>query len=489
MTGHDGVLSAVLTAAHLVVAAICAVDVLRARKRTAATILWILTVFYLPWLGPLLYLLIGVNRVRRRIEERQSHRAQLVAGVRRTQLMPIVAVRGEVDHPSFTGGCPEVFREFFRLLDNLTNNPAVPGNRCTLLRGGEEVYGAMCEAIAAAERHVHLMTYILDDDEAGHCVLDALAERAAAGVEVRVLVDGIGGNSFSRRTIRRYRGHGVDLRFLRQLQPLRGRFAINLRNHRKILVVDGQRSFTGGMNISARHLLERASDHQVLDHHTRVDGPAAAQLQRTFAEDWFDVTGEPLLRHEYFPRVAPAGDDMVRTINTGPDREDQAMLRVFNAAIQTAGRSIRIVTPYFVPDPSVVMLLQLAALGGVDVAIVVPRFNNYAAIKYASRYRYAELLATGVRIFEREAPFSHTKLFLVDDTWACVGSANWDMRSFHLQFDSNIGVVSPDFVDQVRAVCDEEIAASRQIRAAEFLPRPAVRGLAERAAALFEDLL
>jgi len=302
-------------------------------------------------------------------------------------------------------------------------------------------------------------------------------------------VDGIGGNSFSRKTVQRYRKQGVDLRFLRQFQPLRGRIAINLRNHRKILVCDGKVSFTGGMNISARHLMEKEGDHQVLDYHARIEGPATSQLQRTFAEDWFDVTTESVMDPQYFPRVAPAGDDMVRTINTGPDRGDQAMLRVFNAAIQTAGRSIRIVTPYFVPDPSVVMLLQLAALGGVDVAIVVPRLNNYSTIKYASRYRYAELMQTGVRIFEREAPFSHTKLFVVDDTWACVGSANWDNRTFHLQFDTNVGVVSPEFVAQVREVAEQEIAASKQVTARTFLPRPPVRGVLERAAALFEDLL
>ncbi|MDP7113009.1 MAG: phospholipase D-like domain-containing protein, partial [Myxococcota bacterium] len=275
----------------------------------------------------------------------------------------------------------------------------------------------------------------------------------------------------------------------RQLQPLRGRIAINLRNHRKLLIVDGRLAFTGGMNISARHLLEQPPRRQVLDYHTRVEGPAVAQLQRVFAEDWFDVTSEPVLDSAAFPAIEPAGTDVVRAIDSGPDRSIRAMLKAFCAAVQTASRSIRVVTPYFVPDPALVILLQLAAMGGVDTRIVLPRDNNFRTVKYAARHLYPELMRAGVRIFEREAPFSHAKLLLVDDTWASVGSANWDMRTFYLQFDTNIGVVSPAFVGQIAAAVEEEMAASTEIVRETFLPRPALRGILETAASLFADVL
>ncbi len=485
---QGGVLSVAATVLHVLVAAACVVHVLRSRKRPSATILWILTITYLPWIGPLIYLGFGINRIRRRIERRQSTRRSLAPRIRELR-HPDGSPVSEADHPSFTGACPDVFREFFRLLDTLTAVGAMGGNRCTLMRGGEQVFGAMGEAIAAAERSVHMLTYILDDDRAGRPLLEEMAERAAAGVRVRVLVDGYGSNMLPPGAVRGYRRRGVDLRILRQFQPLRGRIAVNLRNHRKLLIVDGRLAFTGGMNISARHLLDQPERDCVLDYHTRVEGPVVAQLQRAFAEDWFDVTSEDVLDPDSFPPLEPVGTDVVRAIDSGPDRPVRVMLKAFCAAVQTASRSIRVVTPYFVPDPALVILLQLAAMGGVDTRVVVPRANNFRTVKYAARYLYPELMRAGVRIYEREAPFSHAKLMLVDDTWASVGSANWDMRTFHLQFDTNIGVVSPAFVAQVAEAVEREIEASTEITRDEFLPRPALRGILERAASLFADLL
>ena len=481
-------LSVIATALHVVVAAACVIHVLRARKRPSATILWILTITYLPWIGPLIYLIFGVNRVRRRIERRQTALRTLAPRIQELRHPPGSPVT-EADHPAFTGACPDVFREFFRLLDSLTGVGALAGNRCELMHGGERVFGSMNEAIASARHSVHMLTYILDDDAAGRPLLEQMSERAAAGVQVRVLVDGYGSNMLPPQRVRGYRRKGVDLRIQRQFQPLRGRIAINLRNHRKLLIVDGRLAFTGGMNISARHLLEQPPRKQVLDYHTRVEGPAVAQLQRVFAEDWFDVTSEPVLDPAAFPAIKPVGTDVVRAIDSGPDRSIRAMLKAFCAAVQTASRSIRVVTPYFVPDPALVILLQLAAMGGVDTRIVLPRDNNFRTVKYAARHLYPDLMRAGVRIFEREAPFSHAKLLLVDDTWASVGSANWDMRTFHLQFDTNIGVVSPAFVGQIAAAVEEEMAASTEITREKFLPRPALRGILETAASLFSDLL
>jgi len=482
------VLSVAASAAHLLLAITCVIHVLRSRKRASATILWVLTVVYLPWIGPIAYLLFGVNRVRRRIEQRQD-KARLLAPSLRELPGQDGAVLGEADHSVFTGGCPEVLREFFRLLDNLTGLRAQASNRCTLLRGGEDVFASMHQAIDASRHSIHLATYILDNDSVGQGMLKALARRAAEGVEVRVLVDGYGSNTFPLGQVRRFRRQGVDLRFLRQLKPFSGRFAINLRNHRKLLICDGTTAFTGGMNISARHLLQPSNGHGVIDYHTRIEGPGVTQLQRVFAEDWYDACGESVLRREYFPDVPAAGDDVVRVLDGGPDRFHHVMLKAFCGAIQTAGRSIRIVSPYFVPDPAILILLELAAQGGVDTAVVVPRANNFRTVKYASRFRYRELMRAGVKIYEREPPFSHSKLFVVDGIWACVGSANWDMRTFHLQFDTNIGVVSPPFVEQVSAAIEREIDASTLVEPDEFLPRPPVRGVLERAASLFEDLL
>ncbi len=482
------ILTRTLTVLGALFAVSCVIHVIQSRKRASNTVLWILVISYLPFIGPSLYLVFGINRVQRRIEQRLAHQRQLSVGSGQLEAPPGTPI-GEAAQSGFTGGCPEVFREFFTMMDSLVGVAAVGGNRCELMRGGEAVYGAMQEAVSRARTSIHMTTFILDHDQVGLGLLDSMAERAAEGVEVRVLVDGYGTKLLPMSRVLAYRKRGIDLRVLHQLKPLSGRFAINLRNHRKILVCDGQVAFTGGMNISARHLLEGEGKHTTVDFHTRVEGPAVPQLQRVFAEDWFDVTDESVLEPSYFPHVDAAGDDVVRTINGGPDQNREVMLKVFCAAIQTAGRSIRIVTPYFVPDPAVLMLLKLAALGGVDTRIILPQANNIPIIKYASRYRYRELLRAGVRIYERGAPFSHAKLFVIDDTWASVGSANWDMRTFHLQFDTNIGVVSPPFVDAVVQAVDEEMAQAVEIRPEVFLPRPTVSGALERAASMFEDLL
>lgn len=473
---------------HLAISATCVIHILGSGKRASPTILWILIVIFLPWIGVVLYLVFGINVVRRRLERRQAKLQQIHDD---RSMVPHTddGGRGECRHASLLDVCPQPFEEFFQLLDNLCGVEAAAGNRCRLMRGGEQVFAAMGEAIDQSQSSIHLMTYIFDDDEVGRALSERLRARAERGVKVRVLVDGYGSEMFAWRQVMRVRRSGVDMRLLRQFHPLQGKVAINLRNHRKILVCDGRVAFTGGMNISARHLLESGRKRPVIDYHAKIEGPVVNQLQAVFAEDWYEATSETIFDPEYFPDVPPVGHDVVRTINTGPDHMRHVMLKVFCSAIQAAARSIRIVTPYFVPDPAILIHLELAALGGVDTVVVLPEANNHPEIKFAARYRYAELMRAGVKIYERQPPFSHAKLFLVDDMWSCVGSANWDMRTFHLQFDTNVGVVSPVFAYEVRQAIEDEIAASKLIRPEEFLPRPQLRGALERAASLFEDLL
>lgn len=482
------VISIVIPVVHVIISGSAVVHILGSRKRASPTILWILAVIYLPWVGPVLYLVFGVNKVRRRLEKRMERRAKMPNSI--TELaQPQGPAMGEANQTAAVGQWPDHFLEFFHLLDNLSVYEAVGGNRCQLMRGGESVYKEMERAIDEAQHSIHLMTYIVDDDDVGRSLFDHLVERAKQGIEVRALVDGYGSNNFAWRRVGRYRRAGIDLRMLRQFNLLQAKIAINLRNHRKILVCDGKVAFAGGMNISERHLLETDQKRPHIDYHTRIEGPVVAQLQGVFAEDWFDVTMESIADEGYFPDVGPVGEDIVRTISGGPDDRQHLLLKAFCAAIQTASESIDIVTPYFVPDPAIIMLLKLAALGGVRTRIIVPGENNHPEIKLASRYRYAELMRSGVMIYERKPPFSHSKLFLVDDVWASIGSANWDMRTFHLQFDTNIGVVSHSFVSQVRAAIEAELEQSERIDPTEFLPRPRIVGAAERFCSLFEDLL
>ena len=226
-------------------------------------------------------------------------------------------------------------------------------------------------------------------------------------------------------------------RFLRTFPPWQ-LLSLNLRNHRKLLVVDGRVGFTGGMNIRVGHWLARAPSHPVLDIQFRAQGPVVAHLQETFADDWFFTTGEALRGTPWFPPLESAGPVLARGIADGPDEESEKLRWTILGAIAAAQRSLRILTPYFLPDPTIISALNVAALRGVTVDIVLPAKGNIPLAQWASTAHWWQVLVHGCRIWITQPPFDHSKLFIVDDSWALVGSTNWDPRSLRLNFEFNL---------------------------------------------------
>ena len=313
----------------------------------------------------------------------------------------------------------------------------------------------MLKAIGAARHSIWLSTYIFETDPAGWQFIDALAGAAARGVEVRVLVDGVGEWYSWPHAVPLLRRAGVrTARFLApRFLPI-PRLAINLRNHRKLLTVDGQIAFLGGMNIGGREV-GRAAHRRMADLHFQLRGPIVAQLARTFAIDWQFAAAEEL-RTAQSPD--PAGPAVCRVITDGPDEDYDKLLYVILGALSVARHQILVMTPYFVPQSELTSALQAAALRGVEVCLVLPERSNLRYVDWAARRWLPPLLERGVRIYLQPAPFSHTKLLVVDGAYAQIGSANMDLRSLRLNFEIAVEIYCADTCQQLVAY----VAAARE---------------------------
>jgi len=419
MPGHgDALLQQLVVVLYVLCATFGSVHALLTKPDPRSAMGWIATAWALPFAGTLLYLLFGVNRVRTRAR-------QLRAG--------LALAGGGLDRP-----LPEDFAsQLTRIGDAVTQRPRLPGNEVVSLENGENAFPLMLAAIRSARQSVWLSTYIFETDPVGREFIAALAAAAARGVEVHVLVDGIGEWYSWPHAVRLLRRSGV--RAARFLPP---RFAmpmlsLNLRNHRKLLIVDGETGFVGGMNIGGREV-GKAHRRRMADLHFRVRGPAVSQLAECFAADWQFAAGKALT----MPPTAPpdAGSCVCRVITEGPDEDADKLLFVILGALSVAHRQVLIMTPYFIPPPELTAALQTAALRGVEVCLVLPARSNLRYVDWATRRWLPPLLERGIQVYLQPPPFSHTKLIVIDGSYAQIGSANIDPRSLRLNFEIAVEV-------------------------------------------------
>jgi len=331
----------------------------------------------------------------------------------------------------------------------ITGRPAEAGNAVTILRSGDAAYPRMIAAIEAARCSVALSSYIFRSDAAGIGFIDALIRAAGRGVQVRVLVDGIGAGYFLSAAYRRLRRAGVPVaRFLHSPLPWRMPF-LNLRNHKKLLATDGRIAFTGGLNIGAENLTLHQPPRPVFDTHFMVQGPVVAQLVDVFADDWLFTTGEQLAGDRWFPLLEPAGDAVARAVTSGPDQDLEKIEFMTLAAIGCARISVKVMTPYFLPDERIITALALASWRGVEVDVIVPERSNHPTLDWAARVQIGPLLVAGCRVWTHPPPFDHSKLMTVDGIWCLIGSANWDIRSFRLNFELDLELYHSGLVREV----------------------------------------
>ncbi|MFQ5748806.1 MAG: phosphatidylserine/phosphatidylglycerophosphate/cardiolipin synthase family protein [Planctomycetota bacterium] len=371
----------------------------------------------------------------------------------------------------------------------VTRRPLVGGNRVVPLVNGEEAYPAMLAAIHGASRSVSLATYIFDTDETGRAFVAALSSAAARGVDVKVLVDGFGEHYSRPRVSGLLQPRGVRVvRFL-PASLRRPGLHMNLRNHRKILVVDGRMGFTGGMNLGDRHLAARtANPRRVIDLHFQVEGPVVTQMEEVFLEDWSFATGESCALEA--PAASPRPGDLVcRGISGGPNEDFEKLRWIIQGSLSAAARKIRIMTPYFVPDRGLVTSINNAALRGVGVEVLLPVRNNLPPVAWASRAMLWELLQNGVRIFFQPPPFVHTKLVLVDEGFALIGSTNLDSRSLRLNFEFDLEVHGEEFAANLARHFETARNRSRETSLEEMDARPLPVRVRDAAARLLAPYL
>jgi cardiolipin synthase A/B len=401
------------------------------KRDSRAAIAWVGFVWLVPVVGAVIYFIFGVNRIRHKAallrRNLERYRAQAV----QPECRPEELQR----HLPHHGGHLQMLA---RVVGGVVDRPLLPGNRIDPLVNGDEAYPAMLEAIQHARQTVSFVTYIFDRDDVGMAFAHALGEAARRGVEVRVLIDATGTRYSWPTILSTLRREGVKYaRFLPSF-ALWHLMSMNMRTHRKILVADGRVGFTGGMNIRAGHCLQRRPPKPVQDIHFRVQGPVVVQLQEVFADDWLFTTGESLRGDSWFPGTESAGQVLARAVTDGPDENFEKLLWTLLGALSIARHSVLIMTPYFLPDPAVVSALNLAAMRGVQVDIILPSRINLPFVLCASRAMWSQVLQHGCRMWLTPPPFDHSKLMLVDGCWVLLGSANWDSRSLRLNFEFNL---------------------------------------------------
>ena len=439
--------------------------------------LWIGVVWLMPAVGPLLYLAMGVNRIRRRA---------LVLGVHKTIRHRVPEDLGEPEHEG-----AEHLKLLARVVSHVVNRPLTPGNHVQPLVNGDEAFPAMRAAIESAKQTISMVSYLFDNDATGKQFADALGRAVKRGVAVRVLIDAAGTRySWPPITYKLKHAQVPFAKFLPASLLTPWRVAtINLRNHRKILVVDGQTAFTGGMNIRHGNVLADQPGSPVRDLHFRVAGPVVTQLQDAFANDWAFTTGEILDGKIWFPKLQESGSVIARVITDGPDADYDKLRLTLLAALAEAQTSVQILTPYFLPDNALVTALNLAALRGVRVDIVLPGKNNLPFVHWASRAMWWQVLERGCHIWLTPPPFDHSKLVIVDGHWVLFGSANWDARSLRLNFELNVECYGREFAHEMAVVLGKKLHGAREVTLAVVDGRALPEKLRDALARLFSPFL
>lgn len=461
-------------------AAAVTVHVLLRRRSPVSASAWI----GLSWLapgGPLLYFVLGVNRIERRGQ--RLRRRQVAAP----------------DQPACCAIDPPHLMPLGRAATRISGRPLLAGNDIAPLLHGDATYPAMLAAIEGARTSIALDTYIFRHDRIGRTFIDALAAARARGVAVRVLIDGVGGGYFNSGAYHHLRRLRVPAaRFLHSHLPWRMPL-LNLRSHKKLMVVDGTLGFTGGVNIGDENLEHPLRPPRrrpgrprnflgirrrgIRDTHFRVRGPVVGQMMAAFAEDWAFATGEALRGETWFPTIAPEGDAFARVATSGPDHDLERIKLLMMSAITAARHRVRIVTPYFLPDDALATTLALAALRGVRVEIIVSARSDYLLLDWAMRDGLLALARAGCRVLWSAPPFNHSKLMTVDRAWCLIGSANWDMRSLRLNFELDVELQDPEITARIDGLIDA--TPTRPATLGDFLGRSVPVRLRDAVARLF----
>lgn len=425
--------SIIILGLDILISAVITVHVLLRKRNVTSAIGWIGLAWLSPIVGAILYFTFGINRVQRR--------AQIL---RRPVKSPLPRFSDSVSNS-------DPFANLKATVGALTNRALAASNISLPLHDGDDAYPQMLAAINSAKTTVGLTSYIFRSDRIGQEFIDALARANQRGVKVRVLIDGFGSG---RNTFNRFRKQNVPVaRFMNSVLPWRMQF-LNLRQHKKILVIDGVTAFIGGLNISDENTGRQRKKIKVRDTHFKITGPVVKQISIDFIDDWLFTTGEELPQSLWNPEAQAFGEIQSRIIVSGPDQETEQLMLVLLSAISAAQTSIKIATPYFLPAEILMVALQLSAVRGIDVRIVIPATSDHAPMDWAMHAHIGPLLKAGCKVFRAPLPFDHSKLMVVDEAWCLFGSPNWDTRSMRLNFEMAIESYDPILAVKLTSIID-----------------------------------
>ena len=463
--------------------------ILMTKTDTTSAVAWCLLIIFLPFIGSVFFYFFGWQHIDKPLERKKRHKLAFRFPGHRPGSGSFTLTKEKAEEPTLG-------ESLARLADRFGAYPRSAGNHIDFYHEGQPAFDAMLQAVRSAEHHIHLEFFIFHADDIGRQFLHELTAKAKAGVEVRLLYDAMGSHSLPQSALSDLRQAGGKTSVFLPLNPLRRRFQINMRNHRKILVADGKVGFLGGLNIGDEYLGKNPRFGFWRDTHLGLRGPAVGDLQRVFCEDWDFASGEHLTEgkdpekmKQYFPPPETGGSFPAQIIDSGPDRDLKSIREIYFAAILKARQRLWIASPYFVPDAGLLDALRLAGYQGIDVRFLGQFHPDKWIPQFAARYHWRQVLPAGVKIYQYTRGMMHSKVVLMDDDWASVGTANLDNRSMHLNFEVNTLIYSAEAVKQLEAAFRTDFETAIELERDVFAKRPFASRLVENACRLMSPVL
>lgn len=435
----------IITFIYVIIVIINVLVIIHDRRDPTKALSWILVVTFLPVFGMAWFIVVGRNHRKEKIFNRK-------------EVLDVVTI-DRLCHEQLEGivnldvKSNELIRKnlgFITLMLNNSKSLLTIHNKVKILNNGSETFASMLDAISKAKKFIHIEFYIFEYDKIGKKFCEALAQKVAEGIEVRVIFDSVGNRALKRKSLKKIRAMGIDMRSFMPVRIVKFANKINYRNHRKIIVVDGEVAFTGGINIADRYL-EGVRQGIWRDTHLRIEGEAVNSLQTIFMTDWYFVSEKELLNNKkYFPANKITNESPLQITTSGPDSDWQSIMQAYFAAINRADKYIYVSTPYLLPNQAVLTAMRVASLRGVDVRVIIPFRGDNKIVSWASYSYVTNLLEAGVRVYLYQIGFNHSKYFVIDDQMCSIGSANLDIRSFEDDFEVNAMLYDPEIAIELK---------------------------------------
>lgn len=478
------IIQTILISAYAITILVVVILIMLENRSPLKTITWILVLMLLPGIGVVFYIFFGQNlRKEKIIAKKGLKNDDLLVSMAHAQISRM-GDGSLIENASINNK-----KHIIQLLLNNSNSVVTIGNKLKVLNNGAETFDAILMALKQAQSFIHIEYYIFANDNIGRQVIEILKQKAAQGLEIRMIVDDVGSWELKQPFFDDLISSGIQVESFLQVRFPKFTSRVNYRNHRKILIVDGQVGFVGGINVADRYINGDASYGIWRDMHLMVEGDAVNALQMVFLSDWYFVRQVELAEKKYFPPKSPAGDSLVQITSSGPDSDWPAIMMGIFHAIASAQNYVYIATPYFMPGETVLMALKSAALGGIDVRILIPQKSDAWFTKLCSYSYVKELLEADIKVYFYTKGFLHSKMMVVDDVLSTLGSANIDFRSFEQNFEINAFMFDENIAREMKETYLNDLNNAIEIEYDQWKGRPLKQKIQESFARLFSPLL